>query len=234
MATKTTAAGNEYEALEYVDPHPDLKGDDIVSEDCGNCGGTGVYYGKSGYEFYTATEGAVTTGCFACHGTGKHSRKVSSARSTARRRVTAENNRRAADADWEADAPAREAREAEEARQAEEAAAKAEAERLAAMVQGFAGEEGERLRNLECEVVTEYQYEAVAFNGYSMELRAIIVFRVIESGKILKWSSRAQGLKAGEKVTVTGTVKGHGNYEGQDQTDLTRCIVKRAEEAADA
>lgn len=232
MATKITAAGNEYEALEYVDPHPDLKGTDTVSEDCGNCGGTGVYYGKSGYEFYTPTEGAVTTGCFRCMGTGKHSRKVSSARSTARRQIGAENARRAANADWEADAPAREAREAEEARQAEEAAARAEAERLAAMTQGYAGEVDERLRKLECEVVGEYQYEAVAFNGYSMELRAIITFRVIDSGKILMWSSRAQGLKAGEKVILTGTVKAHGNYNGQDQTEMTRCVVEREESAA--
>lgn len=229
MITKTTPAGNEYEALEYVDPYPGRKGDEVITEDCGNCGGTGMYYGKSGYEFFTSTEGAVTTGCFRCFGTGKHSRKVSSARSTERRQIAAENARRAAAADWEADAPAREAREAEEARQAEEAAAKKEADRLAAMTQGFEAEVGVRLRNVECEVVTEYQYEAVAFNGYSMELRAIIVFRVIESGKILQWSSRAQGLNVGEKVIVTGTVKDHGDYKGQDQTELTRCIVKRAE-----
>jgi len=233
MATNTTAAGNEYEVVEYVDPHPDLKGTDRVTEDCDRCGGTGVYSAPSGYEFYTATEGTVTTGCFYCHGTGKHSRRVSSARSTARRRAAAENARRAAAADWAADAPAREAREAEEARQAEEAAAKAEAERLAAMTQGFEGKVKERLRKLECEVVGEYQYEAVAFNGYSMELRAIITFRAVKSGKILMWSSRAQGLKAGEKVVLTGTVKAHGNYKGQDQTEMTRCIVEREDSAAE-
>lgn len=69
----------------YVDPYPGRKGSERITENCGSCGGDGIYHAPSGLTFYTATVGAVHKGCFACHGTGKTSRLVSSARATVRR-----------------------------------------------------------------------------------------------------------------------------------------------------
>lgn len=220
----TTAAGNKYEAAEYVDPYPGRKGDEILKDTCGKCRGDQVIHWGN---ITLAANGVSGRVCFQCMGKGYTTRKVSSARSTARRQVAADNARRAEAADWAAEAPAREAREAAEAAEAEAAEAKAEADRIAAMTQGFAGEEGERLRNIECEVITNYQYEATSFNGYSTELRSILVLRATETGKTLKWATGAVHAEKGERLTITGTVKAHANYKGQDQTVLTRCKISR-------
>lgn len=77
-----------YVEANYVDPHPDLKGTDRVVLECGNCAGTGLYEGRSNVKFATATVGGLeTTGCFACMGHGKVSRRVSSIRASERRQV---------------------------------------------------------------------------------------------------------------------------------------------------
>lgn len=80
---------------EYVDPYPGRNGKERIVEECGRCGGSGLYDGPSNASFHTSTVGFVTTGCFACMGTGQHSFLVSSARSKARRhaREAAERQR---------------------------------------------------------------------------------------------------------------------------------------------
>jgi hypothetical protein len=47
-----------------------------------------------------------------------------------------------------------------------------------------------------------------------------------QNGNVLKWfAPRDQGLKPGDKVNVTGTVKTHGAYNGVNETTLNRCKV---------
>lgn len=90
-----TAAATETTAAVYVDPYPGRKGSDRLIEDCAYCAGSGIYSGRSGHTFHTVTVGFATTGCFRCHGTGKHSRLVSTARANERRRVKEANARAA-------------------------------------------------------------------------------------------------------------------------------------------
>jgi hypothetical protein len=48
-----------------------------------------------------------------------------------------------------------------------------------------------------------------------------------EDGNALKWfSSSDKGLEKGDKVSLTGTVKSHDEFNGTLQTSLTRCRVK--------
>lgn len=71
--------------VDYVDPYPGRTGKERITEPCGRCGGSGIYDAPSSASFHTKTVGFVTTGCFACMGTGEHSFLVSSARAKARR-----------------------------------------------------------------------------------------------------------------------------------------------------
>lgn len=63
----------------YTDPHPGMKGSDRITEACGACAGTGLYTAPT-----WITDSTGRPYCFRCHGTGTHSRLVSSARATAR------------------------------------------------------------------------------------------------------------------------------------------------------
>lgn len=98
----TTAPRNA--AHHYVDPFPGRKGNERITEPCGNCNGSGIYTGPSGYRFHTATVGTVETGCFGCMGTGKHSFLVSSARNAARRAAKAREFEAANAERWAAEA----------------------------------------------------------------------------------------------------------------------------------
>ena len=69
----------------YVDPYPGRKGNERVSGVCGKCAGTGIYSAPTGY-----TDNRGKPYCFDCHGTGKRSFLVSSARQTAKRRIKAD------------------------------------------------------------------------------------------------------------------------------------------------
>lgn len=215
--TALTAKGNEYEMLLILDPYKGRKGDEILKETCGKCGGDKVINWGNVTLRANGVEGRV---CFECRGTGYTTRKVSSARSTVRRQMKAENERRAEAADWAAEAPAREAAE----KAAAEAEAKAEAERLAAKPKGHLGAEGERLRNLNAKVTMIRYYESVGHYGQPVQ-KCIVKFDIL--GKVAVWfTDWSKGLEEGDFVSLTGTVKDHSNRDGEDQTILTRCTTK--------
>lgn len=44
-------------------------------------------------------------------------------------------------------------------------------------------------------------------------------------GRCYKWNSSRQVLSQGDRVKLIGTVKGHDEYKGRNQTSLTRCKV---------
>ena len=104
-----------------------------------------------------------------------------------------------------------------------------------------------------------YSYEAPAF-GYGYETRYIYTMQG-EDGTVYVWKTSAymcinvyegvdkehanfydrkgiayepQGIRKGDKVVITATVKGQGEYKGQPQTELTRVkVVERTYNAAD-
>lgn len=88
--------------MEYTDPHPDLKGEDVITEGCGKCMGTGaITWGNVQYSM-RHSDGTYTTDryCFDCNGSGVLRRKVKNIRSQARRLVKTTNSEEARVADY--------------------------------------------------------------------------------------------------------------------------------------
>lgn len=216
--TATTAAGNTYQVAVYVDPFPGRKGDEVLKETCGKCGGNKVI----GYGNVTLQVGKVSGRvCFQCMGKGYTTRLVSSARSTARRQVQAENERRATAVDFAADYDNQVARDLEDAH----TEALAEEARRNALVQGFVGQVGERLRNLKATVQVNAKIEVSDFYTGRPFYKNLLILEV-EDGRVLKAVVSFSGAERGQEVTVSGTVKAHTNYKGQDQTVLSRVTIK--------
>lgn len=218
--TETTAKGNTYTYVAYEDPCPGMVGTQTVKEDCGKCGGTGVYQGPSGHSFYTPATGGNNTGCFSCMGRGYFNTKVSSIRARAKRQINARNAQAAADADYAAEAPAREA--AKLAADWDEALT--EQARRAAKPKGYVAEVGTRLRKVTAQVTMVRNFEKYNYMTGAPETGTIVKFNI--DGKTAVWFTGWVDLKEGQDVTLSGSVKSHGDYDGEDQTVLTRCVVK--------
>ncbi|ALF00476.1 ssDNA binding protein [Mycobacterium phage Mufasa] len=228
--TTTTYQGKTYELHTYVDPHPGKAARDRVhwTEDCMRCGGSGVYR-------WVNAMGNCEGGCFGCWGTGKieRSQAVQTLRKAAREEALWREHGDELRAYHAAIAAANEAAErAEEFARAWDEAHREQARR-AAMNNTPAGEVGERLRNLDAEVTVSAGFERDAYRGYGTEYVKIVVFR-LASGQVLKAMGTGRdlfGLNRGDKVRVTGTVKGTGEYRGQVQTILQRVKVEVVEQA---
>ena len=78
------------------------------------------------------------------------------------------------------------------------------------------------------DLVTGYQTDY----GYTTVLK----FRTAE-GAVLVWKSSGAGAErddVGKRYALTGTVKSHGDYKGEKQTNLTRCTMVEVEAEAAA
>ncbi len=229
-----THPGVTFEAVQYVDPFPGRKGDEIVRITCDDCYGTGVYQAPSGLVIQNPyAPNTNFKGHFYCMGKGFLERKVSSVRASERRRTKNINEARKLAAIYEAEAPARALAEtARHQAELDEAHAEAQAEqdRRDALVTGFVGEMGDRLKNLEGTITTAITFEVPGFN-YGTVVKALVVV-TLANGKQIKTVGTGDSLygwERGDKVLVTGTVKDHGNYCGQDQTILTRAKIVKGE-----
>lgn len=213
-----TAKGNEYRVVVYVDPFPGLKGSDRVSDTCGRCSGTGYV----GWGNLTVNLGGKSGRvCFPCTGTGKLSRLVSSARTTARRAARDMTAANAEAADYAAEAPAR---ELAEFLAAWDEALEVEAARQA-KPKGYLAEEGVRLRKVPATVALVRSYESENYVTGAPETKYLVKFDV--SGKVAVWFTGWPGeLEEGQAVELSGTVKSHGDRDGEEQTILTRCNLK--------
>ncbi|QNJ58316.1 DNA binding protein [Mycobacterium phage Ellie] len=224
-STTVTYQGMKFVVESYVDPCPGLGARDRVEwvEDCNRCGGSGVYR-------WVNAMGNCEGSCFGCWGTGKVER--SQAAQTLRK-IAREDALHREHGDAIAEYHANIAREniaREQAAELAEAwdAAHAEQARRAAMNNGTVGEVGERLRNLDAEVVVSAGFERDKFNGYGTEYVKLVIFKLAD-GRVLKASGTGMslyGLDRGDKVRVTGTVKDFGEYKGQVQTILQRVKVE--------
>lgn len=209
----------------YVDPFPTLKGTDRVWQNC-VCD-NGVYTGPSRIVWNNGR--GTTKWCFYCDGAGGNYVLVSSKRATARNQAKAEAKRQEQQRVWEAGAADREA--AEQAAAAAKLAA--EEARRAALVTGFAGEIGDRLKALDAVVDVAITFPVPSFTGYGADvMKAMVVMTLVDTGQVIKTSGTGNtlyGLHRGDKVTVTGTVKGRDKYNHQDQTVLTRTKIELVE-----
>jgi hypothetical protein len=203
----------------YVDPHPGAKASDKVFQACGNCDGSGVYGGYSSWRWQKGNK--VAKWCFDCNGSGKYGLTVATLRKRAKeaayRRDYADEIAAAAAASAAAYLAAELAQAWEEAH--------AEQARRAALVTGFAGAIGDRVRDLAGVIRFAKTYDA-SF-GFR---KATGMFMIIEldNGQVVKLAGTGRSLwghERGDHVLVTGTVKAHETYEGQEQTVLTRATV---------
>ncbi|AVO21977.1 hypothetical protein I5G90_gp62 [Mycobacterium phage Adonis] len=227
-ATTVTYQGMKFVVESYVDPCPGLGARDRVEwvENCPRCGGSGVYR-------WVNAMGNCEGSCFGCWGTGKVERsQAAQTLRTAARQDALHREHGEAIADYHANiARENEARElatAWDEAHAEQARREA---RLAAMNNNTVGEVGERLRNLDAEVVVSAGFERDAYRGYGTEYVKIVVFALADGRqlKAMGTGNALYGLDRGDKVRVTGTVKGTGEYRGQVQTILQRVKVEVVE-----
>lgn len=99
----------------------------------------------------------------------------------------------------------------------------------------YAGAVGSRVRDVACVVVKLAFYDG-AYGRTYVETYAT------PDGALLVWKGKGtfftdedgayRCLKLGEHVTVTGTIKSHGNYNGEPQTYVQRCRVALASAAS--
>lgn len=236
MTAAVKYQGKTYQVHGYVDPYPGKKPTDRIywTEDCWRCGGTGIF------KWWTAV-GLARGTCFGCGGarTIERSRAVSVFRREARvdavlaefaEEVAAEQATQAAIA-AAAEAERLAAELAEEIAQAWDDA-HAEQARRAALNNEPAGTEKERLRDLDAVVEVSSGFERSGYAG-GTEYCKIVVFK-LPSGQMLKCMGTADalyGLDRGDRVKVTGTVKGLDEYRGQVQTVILRPKVEVIEKA---
>lgn len=82
---------------------------------------------------------------------------------------------------------------------------------------GFIAPVGERVRDIAATVETIREFDT------QYGVSSLLVLRA-EDGHIIKWfASKPLNLNKGDQLTITGTVKAHEQYQGVDQTVLTRC-----------
>lgn len=93
---------------------------------------------------------------------------------------------------------------------------------VAKKAEGFVADVKVRFRNVPVTVTKVIWWE----NQWGMT--AMNLFRT-EDGKIIKWVTGAVDLEVGDEVLLTATVKEWDNYNGDDQTVVSRGIVKVAE-----
>jgi hypothetical protein len=195
--------------LSYVDPAPGAANSDRVPESCWRCDGTG----------YTCFKWVANGVCFHCGGTGTHY----AAAVTVRKRAKADAYYRDYEAEIQAYWAERNAAEQAAAKAAEFAAAwdeaHAEQARRAALVNGFLGEVGDKI------TVTGTVQVAKYISGSWNRSSSVFLVVKADTGHIVKTFSSSQSVFAldrGDQVELTGAVKAHEAYNGQDQTVLIR------------
>lgn len=193
---------------------------------CPRCSGKGYYVIGvcNGHPVLSPWDEGV---CWQCNGTGKiHGKWIErtpeyqaklDARRQAKReaeeaRIAAEQARIAAER-AEAEARERAEKEAEEARiRAQKAISK------------HVGSVGDKIE-VKATYVKSGSWEQRSFRGYGTDIIFCHTFRDAD-GNVLTWKTqRGLSFDEGETVIVKGTIKAHGEYKDERQTELTRCKI---------
>lgn len=168
--------------------------------------------------------------CWKCYGAGKVQGKwiertpEYQAKLDAKRQAKWEAEQARLDAERaKADAERAEREAAERAeREAEEARIKAEK-----AISQHVGQVGEKVA-IKGTYVRTGSWEQPAYAGYGMTTMYCHTFKDAD-GNVFTWKTqKGLCLNYGENVELKGTVKAHGEYKDEKQTELTRCKVTAA------
>ena len=200
------------------------------------CEGSGIYrWGAIQTDYSGHVIGSTYAGtCFKCGGAGKVWEIVKEYTPEYRAKLDAKNEKRKAKAQakWEAERAKREAerrKAEEERRKAEEERRKAEEARKA--ISQYIGNIGDKV-TVSVKLERRVDYEVPSFRGYGKETHRIYIF-VDEAGNKIVWKTSGilwndpkewskGSVQEGDSVTIKGTVKRHGDYNGEKQTELQR------------
>lgn len=90
-----------------------------------------------------------------------------------------------------------------------------------AKVSEFVGSEGDRLKGIRCTLRDQRVVGSSQFGD------TILIKFEDEAGNRFNWfTGRGTGLQVGTQIDVTGTVKGHKEFQGIKETTLTRCKLE--------
>ena len=190
---------------------------------CDRCGGDGLYkWGAviNGCPQYVGT-------CFKCEGAGKvidhwiERTPEYQAKLDARRKAKWDARRAEQEKYIAAEQARREAEEAAERarREAEEAA-----ERARKAISQHAGQIGDKIEFKGMYVRTG-SWEQKSFRGFGTDTMYAHTFKDV-NGNVFVWKTQnGINLEYGQNVDVRGTVKKHSEYDGEKQTELTRCKI---------
>ena len=185
---------------------------------CNRCFGSGIYtWGGTvnGVAMYSGV-------CYKCGGSGKVTEKVIERTPEYQAKLDAKREAQHAkkQAEYEARMAARMAEE--EARKAEEEARMAEEEARKAISQHI-GQVGDKVQ-MEVTMERRGSYEVPSYAGFGTTTITVYTF-VDSNGNKLVWktgSGFGRAVEDGERLTIKGTIKGHGEYKGEKQTELQR------------
>lgn len=211
--------GREFVVQSYVDPHPGRKSDEVIprSENCWKCGGSG----------YIKAFGFTDSGrCWACHTNGAivTRPRVSALRREAKVQAVLREYGEQLRAEREAEEAIARAAAAAEQFARDWDAAQAEQERRNALVKGFVGAVGAKLKDLRGTVDVSKVVEGAYGNS-------VFLVVTLDNGQVVKTFGSGEslwGLDRGQEVLIlAATVKDHVAHQGQDQTVLTRVKIGR-------
>ena len=205
---------------------------------CDRCGGDGVYkWGAMISRMGCAPVPQYSGTCFKCNGAGKVWEIVKEYTPEYRAKLDAANEKRKAKqrAKWEAERAEREKERAErEAQWAKEREERRKAEEARKAISQHVGNIGERIK-LTVTLEKEISFEIPSFRGFGTDTKLIYIF-VDDSGNKLVWKTmnplwteddngRMNTVCEGDTVTIKATVKEHGDYKGEKQTEVQRVKI---------
>ncbi len=207
---------------------------------CDHCGdGSGIYkWGAIQHDAYGNCIGSTYSGtCFKCGGAGYVWEIVKEYTPEYRAKLDAANERRKAKQreKWESERAEREKYWAEQRAQwAKEKEERRKAEEARKAVSQYVGNVGDRI-TVTVKLEKRVAYEVPAFGGYGTQIKRIYIF-ADDAGNKIVWKTSGVlwhdpndwnkgGVQEGDTVTIKGTVKDHGEYNGEKQTEIQRVKI---------
>jgi hypothetical protein len=161
--------------------------------------------------------------CWKCHGAGLvHGKWIErtpeyQAKLDAKRQAKLDARR----AEWEAELARMEAERAAEEARREAERARIQAEKA---ISQHVGQIGEKVEFAGTYVRTG-SWEQRSFRGFGMDTMFAHTFKDAD-GNVFVWKTqKGVNMEYGENVRVRGTIKNHSEYDGEKQTELTRCKI---------
>lgn len=90
---------------------------------------------------------------------------------------------------------------------------------------GFVGTVGEKI-SLTAKAIGKFNFERKSFSGFGTEY--VTIYKWDCEGKLLVWltTSFIENFEIGKTYKISATVKAHSEYDGEDQTQLSRVKAK--------